>query len=290
MGVQTWAAIIEILIEILNLGEQIGMFFVEKASDLSENEERTFFFILVGIGGASMLKSSIPNERILIFISLAIETGELLAYILSLKRSTALYAVASVFYVIEFILHLIIFALSFKNEDDDDDRQMGLFRMFAQIGLKTQWSIFITSLTPLTTLYLHPESHFRKSFYEFLVLLILFTGGSQKGSWTQAIKTMISGLQNDDSKSDTETVSRIYIYWGYFMGLFGFIISALIAVPTTFILACLEIRDHGKGLPKYDLGLHIVQLIFGSISILSTGCLCCFLCSSFWKYINDEDD
>jgi hypothetical protein len=259
------------LIEICHLGDQIGIFFIEKTLILSENEERKFFFILAGIGVASMFKLCIPNERLLMIYSFVIEIAELIAYILVLQGSLGLYVIAVTFFILELVLHFVILIIFIIKKRDIDEVN------FLEPNLIVQWSIFLSSLHPITTWFLYPESRFRQTYYEFIVVLVLFTAASQKGLFSQFIKSWLDPHEENRSTSDIEGAIRFYYYWDFVIGMLFYVSNFLIMPISVLILASLEVHEHGKNLPTYDFVIYIINLITAPLVIIFTGCCCCCL-------------
>lgn len=102
-----FAEILHILVDLINLAEQLAVYFIVKELTSSELEQRIFFFIILAIGFVSCVLSGITNPILSTIVSVGIEIGELIAYIFALPRSTSLIIVVSVLSGVEIFLHIL---------------------------------------------------------------------------------------------------------------------------------------------------------------------------------------
>ena len=98
-----------VFIDILNLAEQFGIYFISQEDSLDQSIQQRFFFILFAIGGATLIRPMFLWSKLKVIFSIGIEIGEFVAYLTVLPRSTNLIIVATIFFVFEVILHSIYF-------------------------------------------------------------------------------------------------------------------------------------------------------------------------------------
>ncbi len=109
-----------ILIDLFNLAEQFGIYFITKERSLDESDEQQFFLILFGIGGATLIRPMFLWSKLQVVFSMLIEVGEFIAYLILLPRTPSLIAVASVFFACELLFHLISLYATESNKSDID--------------------------------------------------------------------------------------------------------------------------------------------------------------------------
>ncbi|CAF1435104.1 unnamed protein product [Adineta steineri] len=160
--------IVSILIDVLNLGEQFGIYFAQKAEEMDEMKERQFFVIILSIGAITLFKSIFRNERIKIGISFLVEIGELLSYLLILERTLAVMVISLTFFGLQFVCYIITFYLV-KTDDKTptlEHRLKGFLRHLLFYS--------ILNCSPLLTLFLNSESRFRQTLYEVSAIIGIF--------------------------------------------------------------------------------------------------------------------
>jgi hypothetical protein len=165
------AGIALILIDVLNLAEQFGIYFISKADSLDDSTQQRFFFILFGIGGATLILPMFLWSKLKIIFSALIEIGELIAYLVLLPRTTNLIVVATILFALEIILHL--FTLYAVKSDLEEINFGGCTRDYGCCPFRILMYGLIYS-SPILFLFLDPDSKFRDTFYENLLILNVF--------------------------------------------------------------------------------------------------------------------
>ncbi|CAF1131003.1 unnamed protein product [Adineta ricciae] len=160
--------IASIIVDVLNLCGQIGIYFAQKAEQLDEYKKRQFFFIILGISAANLFKSIFLSERIKIGISCLNEIGELFCYLLVLERTLIVLIISLTFFGLQFLCYLITF---YFTQTDHQTKliayRIGIFiyRLSMYIG---------TNGSSLLTLLLNSESQFRQTLYEMSIIISIF--------------------------------------------------------------------------------------------------------------------
>ncbi|CAF1392844.1 unnamed protein product [Adineta steineri] len=248
-----------ILIDVLNLGEQLGIYFAQQAGEIDEMKQRQFFFILMGISAINLFKSMFHNEQIKIGISFLIEIGELLSYLFILERTLAVMIISLTFFGLQFVCYIITFSLV----KPDDETQIPEHRLK---GFLYYLSFFIsTNTNPLVTLFLNSESRFRQTLYEMSAIIGIFLSSmiyeipmdvrSVMNTWVNRIRVRNETGQASSARPVLREVKKNNIIeHGWAIGnylvsrIFSyFYMSILIAV-----LASLELKEKGSQLPSYD--------------------------------------
>jgi len=268
MKKETIAGIALIFIDIFNLAEQFGIYFITNDSSLDQTVQQNFFFILFGIGGATLIRPMCLWSKLKVIFSILIETGELIAYLTVLPRTTDLIIVASVFFGLEIILHLITLYATKSNLDEITPSIC--LRDYGCFPIRVLFYGLIYS-SPIVFLFLSSDSQFRQTYYEILLVLNVFFGVSY-------IDLTFEPCCASESESSEEAL--IYRIWTY-ITLIIYNILAIIIMITTMVFAGQAIRRHATGeeiLPSYDFGVYIYCLVNYGLLALGQLCNCCNVC------------
>ena len=262
-GKELFASIMVILIDIFNLAEQLGVYFIAKQDDLNESKQQLFFFILFGVGGASVFKPLFAHPIAMTLFSIGIEVGELVSYLLLLSNTTSLLVVAIVFFCLEVILHILaLYGELGVEKDYCEDFAKNLCTLPARIlvyGLLFE--------TPILFLFLDPTSSFRGTFYEILLVFATFFGAAM----IEVLGRRCCGVAEEER--------TIHTAWQGFLSLLNSILGLIITV--TAVVYASEAVQHKDQLKTYDFVIYIIVLVsYGgallaaAIALLCTLCLC----------------
>ena len=264
------AGIAIILIDVFNLAEQFGIYFISKDSLLDESAQQRFFFILFGVGGATLIRPMCLWSKLKVVFSILIEIGELVSYLVLLPRTTNLIVVASIFFSVEVLLHFVELYGTKSNLDEITPGDCARDYCCFPVRLLLYGLIYSS---PILFLFLDPDSSFRNTFYENLLILNVFFGVTY-------IDLSLSPICASDSEPSHDEV--IYRVWQY-ATLIIYNILAFIILITTMVFAGQAIRKHATGeavLQQYDFGVYIYCLV--NYGLLACGQVmnCCTMCAS----------
>jgi hypothetical protein len=270
MKKETIAGLALVFIDIFNLAEQFGIYYITNADSLDQTSQQRFFFILFGIGGACLIQPMCLWSKLKVIFSMFIETGELIAYLTLLPLTTDLIVVASVFYAVEIILHIIdLYAIK---SNLDEITSTDCLRGYCCFPIRILFYGLIYS-SPILFLFLDPNSKFRDTYYENLLILNVFFGV------IYIDLTFESCCVSESEPSDDEIIYRI---WQYVI-LIIYNILAMIIMITTMVFAGQAIRSHATGehvLSQYDFGVYIYCLVNYGLLACAQLTNCCNLCLS----------
>ncbi|CAF1370949.1 unnamed protein product, partial [Adineta steineri] len=161
--------IIDIIIDIFNLAEQLGIYFIVKQNDLDETAQQRFFFILFGVGAASLFKPLFVHPSVKTAFGLCIDIAELVSYLTLLTNTTSLLIVAILFFILEAILRF----------------NLAMFE------------------TQILFLFVDPTSPFRDTFYEILMVLSTFFGVIT----VEKLSAHLCHMNNDEDEDEDKIYS-----------------------------------------------------------------------------------
>ena len=264
------AGIALVLIDIFNLAEQFGIYFISKDSLLDESAQQRFFFILFGVGGGTLIRPMCLWSKLKVIFSILIEIGELISYLVLLPRTTNLIVVATVFFCIEVVLHLV--ELYGTKSNLDEIKAVDCARDYCCFPVRVLFYGLIYS-SPILFLFLDPDSNFRNTFYENLLILNVFFGVT----YIDLILAPMCALESEPSIDEV-----IYRVWQAATQIIYNILATTIMI-TTMVFAGQAIRKHATGeavLQQYDFGVYIYCLV--NYGLLAFGQLlnCCSMCLS----------
>ncbi|CAF1453636.1 unnamed protein product [Adineta steineri] len=271
-----------ILIDVLNLGEQFGIYFAQQAEEIDEMKQRQFFFILLGISAITLLKSIFRNERTKIVISFLIEIGELLSYLLILERTLAVIIISSTFFGLQFVCYIITFSL-IKSDDETQMREPRLMGFLCRLVV-----YFSMNINPLLTLFLNSESRFRQTPYEVSLIIAIFLSSVAydvraeikllEYTWENQMRDLNQTNQVSPARFDLREVMKnnnaIQRGWAFGNYVTSMICSCFYMITLTVILASLELKEKGSQLPSYDRGICIWFLVSTSFALLLSPYFC----------------
>lgn len=238
---------------------------------LMKQFNNVFFFILFGVGGATLIRPMFLWSKLKIIFSILIEIGEFIAYIVILPRSNNLYIVATIFLGVEIIFHLInLYATKSNLEEITADECLREYGCFSLRVL--YYGLIYASL--ILFLFLDPDSKFRDTYYEILLILNVFFGISY-------IDRSFKLCGATDSDSDPTLDETIYHAWLDLTWAISNILATIILI-TTMVFAGQAIRRHATGdetLKQYDFGVYIYCLV-------NYGVLCCSILLNGWYSMN----
>ncbi|CAF0942047.1 unnamed protein product [Adineta steineri] len=253
-----------VFIDIFNLAEQLGIYFIAKDNDLDESSQQRFFFILFGVGGASLFKSLLCHPVARIIFSMCIETGELVSYLTLLPNSTNLMIVAILFFVLEIIFHMLsiicICGISENNVEECGKNCCLLPLRIFLYGTLFETQIFF--------LFLDANSPFRDTFYEVLMVLATFFG-------LPMVDIATEKACHIEDKDEEKT--KVLEVWEGFLRILGAIIDPILII-TAVVYCSLQLQNR-DGLKTYDFVIYIITIIsYGSIVFAIACALGCTLC------------
>lgn len=254
-----------IFIDVFNLAEQFGIYFIAKENSLDETVQQRFFFILFGVGGAILFRPMLLWSKLQIIFSILVETAELICYLVLLPHTTSLIVVATIFFVIEVVLHGFLLWGSTSNLDDISSQIC--LRDYCCFPIRILMYGFIYS-SNILFLFLDPTAKLRDTYYEVLLILNVFFGMTY-------IDISFAPLCAEESEPTVdETIYRIWQYTTMII----YSILAFIIMITTLVFAGQAINKHATGeevLRQYDFGVYIYCLVNYGI-LACAQCMNCF--------------
>lgn len=260
-----WSPTIQILIDLSNLVEQLTVYFIVKQEFMDRNyEERLFFFVLLVIGLLSNLPSASPHLYIQTIGSISIEFGELLAYLILLKKSTSVIIVAFVSFTIEVILHSFNVFLEYKSIEKKENlfvfgkTTCGRIKYVAIRSIS--YSIF--NATSILFLFLDDKSRFHYKFYEILILLTFYFPSIALGPALES--TTKFKYEYEQGQIPKVTISLV---WSLLCATLYFIMYCIPLSITGVIFATQQLQEMNPSY-SYDFLVYASFLTFFSIAIL----------------------
>jgi hypothetical protein len=156
------AGVALILVDIFNLAEQFGIYFITNDDSLDQTSQQRLFSILFCVDGATLIRPMCLWSKLKVIFSILIETGELIACLTLLPRTTNLIVVASVFLAIEVILHLIELYGTESNLNEITSGEC--LRDYCCFPIRILMYGLIYS-SPIVFLFLDPSSQFRNTLH-----------------------------------------------------------------------------------------------------------------------------
>ncbi|UJR24748.1 hypothetical protein I4U23_006122 [Adineta vaga] len=263
--IEYWSSIIHISIDILNLIEQIIIYFIVKQESNNDKfEERLFFFVLLIIGLLSNLPSISPYLHIQTIGSIIIEFGELLAYLCLLKTSYNVILVAFISFTIETILHSLNIILEYKyGEKKTNDFIFGtntFGRMKYVLIRSISYSIF--DATSILFLFLEENSRFHYKFYEILILLTFYFPSIALGPALESIAIYKHQYEHGQIPQIT-----ILLIWSLICATLYFIMYCIPLSITGIIFGIQQLREIQRPF-GYDFIVYVSSLCFFTTAIL----------------------
>ena len=280
-------------IDVLNLGEQLGVYFAQKAAQLDESKERQFFLILLSISALNLLKSLFPNERIKIGISFLIEIGELFCYLFALERTLAVMAIALTFFGLQCVCYIITLYLTKSVEQaptTEHRLREFLNRRLIYVGINGG---------PLLTLFLSSESRFRQTPYEVSLIISVFLTsvmfdsslefGLVMSTWANRMRVQNQLGQPSrvppDFRQFMKNSNAVQRAWAGGTYLVSIAFSCFFMATLTVVLASLELKEKGSQLPAYDRGICIYFLVATAFVLLFSPCFGFCLCFVIYSIV-----
>jgi hypothetical protein len=185
--------ILLILISLINFGEQIYIYILTKSANLKNEDEKLFFYVLLGVSGLSLLKALTANQRIQIFISAFIELIKAIAYLLLfngiLYNFQTMYTMNFFSFLLNniivliigllFIVDLLLFILVFILVGQTEDKKTWIKRI---IDIFIEILLFLgLNLSPALFLFVQSTSRFRNTYFEILTIISLYFPSEASG-------------------------------------------------------------------------------------------------------------
>ncbi|CAF1390123.1 unnamed protein product, partial [Didymodactylos carnosus] len=248
---QHWTEIITILIRLLNLGEQLSVYTIRKSTDFEDEYERFYFYILLAVGSATIIDFLFKNKLYKIYLSILVDIGELIAYLLLLERTSSLYITVFSFFGAEIVLHIFnIYLIVTDPHQPQQQVSYGSIKIKELIGMLI-FRLFVYTLTnlgQLLYLFLPKASTFRHRYYEILTIFSLFIGSIAFDSMLDVLKYV----------KKIKRVNR--------QSFIGLILDFIIIPLSLIILGSLELRS--KSLLNYDRGVYMYCIMSGATMII----------------------
>ena len=257
------AGVMYILIDVFNLAEQIAVYFITKQSDLSDTDEQRFFFILFAVGGALAFKPLFLHPFLKTLFSICIEIGELVSYLTLLSRTTSLLVVTILFFSLQIIFYLISLV-----DPPDDEKDYCKDFVTHCCSLPSRIIAYgVIFETQILFLFLDPDSPFRGTYYEVLMIFVTFFGLS-------TVERIGVRWSNNDESEDENFIYKIF---QSFLALLNAIEAPIILI-TALVFASQSLEDREQ-LKTYDFVIYIIVIIaYGSSLLILTLALLCALC------------
>ncbi|CAF1527784.1 unnamed protein product [Adineta ricciae] len=258
--------ILRIFIDIFNIAEQLGIYFIAKDNDLDETAQQRFFFILFGVGGVSLFKPLFYHPVLQTIFSICIEAGELACYLTVLTNTKNLLIVAILFFSLEVLFHAICIAcLCSCDENHSKQCLKGCCTLPLRIIL--YGTLFETQIF---FLFLDASSPFRDTFYEVLMILATFFG-------LPMVEKGANKACRMEEESSEENDEKIFAAWEGLLTILGTLIGPIITV--TAVIYCAQMLPNRSQYKTYDFAIYIITIIsYGSILLSLVCCLGCTAC------------
>ena len=274
---KTISNILSILIDIINLGEVIAIYFVVNKQITDEAQQRRFFFIFLGISASPLFKPIFPFESLKTIYSIIVEVLEFVFYLNLSNKTEEINKVAGVFLALEIFFHLLalFFAFYIDYRDGCSCVKCGATCCCSFcVGIPLYLAI---NVPPILQLFLQSESDFRSTYYEILTILNLWFGTSALELADQLLSRYSTFKEFDWDEVRGEIVK---IVWEIIRFVCSVILVMILSI-TGMIIASNAIRNHMNGqntLKFYDLFVYILTLVQTSSGILSLAVLICVGC------------
>ena len=274
-------AILHILIDILNLSEQLAIYFIVKQDDLNEETQQKFFFILFAVGGASSFESCLCHPVGKVIINLLIEVGEYVCYMTILPRTNSLLVAASIFFAFHMILYLINLILVAK-EPMQSCGQTAVEIFFTPLRI-----IVYSVLYELQVLFLFMEKNslFRADLYEILQIINVFFGIIT----VQKLMTAVMRLKWPSKSSDGENLigDVVHMVWHILIVVLNSLVGLVVLIIGMIYSS--QALSSRQTLTAYDFAVHIIVIVWYGLSLLLLAIvlgllpfvMCCFGIATF---------
>lgn len=250
-----WSAIILLLVDIMNFGEQFVLHTAIIASgegpSVQDRAQKIFILIILSFSAVSLLKILFDDERYNLLLSIAAEIGELIAYITLLKGTLydngqginefvsrfgiLVYAVPVC--IVQVILLLVGFFLRQKKAAQtveslakNDEQGISVKKRLKNFVIDVV--LFLLSNSPtILILFVREESRFRNLLVDWLILVSFFEG-----------ETMEKIPRSLFSKEQTVSFdTRILKYWLAFVQFLDICVFRPLLIIMMVIFAGLEL-------------------------------------------------
>ena len=312
-----WFYIRCIIIDILNLAEQIGMYFAQRRLGMDDATQRKFFFILFGIEGGNAFKLLGKNELFRTIVSILIEIGELLCYLLILERTSAVIAVSVLFFVFQIIMHVanINCIIDMYNKKKEKEKQSTQKRYEPQkpktqvtcpqvdicstscckiVRKKIRSVIYyvimlaMINIGPILTIFLNNGSQFRQTIYEIPLTISLFIATTCSEFFKHAAIFVKDWCKQCCSNSDKKSIvpnflqymkkkSKIEKYWIYLNYGFATIDVVLMSILSLTLVGLEWIRKTDSW-SSYERRAYLVIILISITFLLLSPVIIVSLC------------
>lgn len=258
----TILGIIRILIDVLNIGEQFGIYFIIKQDDANEEQQQRLFFIILGIGALISLEGFCCHPIAKTIFHMVIEIGEYICYMFVFPRTYTLVLVASIFFGVQMILYILSIILTAKKPSE------GKLMMGIDIILTPVRFIVYCILIEIhfLCLFLNKTSSFRGDLYEILFIA--------NASFTLVTAPKLISLpvklykhkhgSSKDSKSYND--DAIYLVWQMIIFVLSIITTAAMMI-IGLIYTSLELRNKVDW-KTYETIAHVILTAWYSLILL----------------------
>lgn len=248
-------SVMMVLIDIFNLAEQLGIYFVVKGNDPTGHVQQRFFFILFAVGAISAFKPLFNQPRLQIIFSLCIESLKLLFQLIFLSRTTDLLLITILFFFVEALFHTVALYTTWTSNDNPPSQHrpprctICAFLFWYEMMFETQ----------ILLLFVDARSPFRNTFYEILINLAIFFGlivVDKHFSWALCM----DNVNNDHN---------LYNTWRLVLNILG-VLEYFMLVTTSIVYAS-KMLHNSTQLKKYDFIVCIAMLICYGINVIVIG-------------------
>lgn len=260
-SIGVFLGLLRILIDIFNLAEQLGVYLVTKQDDIDEANQQRFFFIMFAIGGASSFEGCCCHPVMKVIFGLLIEVAEYICYMTLLPRSSNLVIVATVFFALEIVMHLINTVFVLKDG----------FESLSVIGIDiclTPFRLLIYGILyeiQLLCVFLDKSSPFRGDLFEIILLVNLFFGIITAQKLIGIPLRMYSAEKSGDKDSLTE--DAVYIVWQLVLFVLNLILTVVMMIIGV-IYTSQGLRNSSE-LKSYDYVVYIVLTVWYATGLAS---------------------
>lgn len=248
--------VLHILIDIFNLAEHLGLYFIARFDHINEGTQQRFFFIMFAIRGASSFEDCCCHPVAKIICSIIIEIGEYMCYMTILPRTHSLIVVATFFLISLMILYLTNMILVVKNPFESK------LMVTVNVSLTPLRILFYALLYELhvLTLFLEESSPFRGTVYEILMILNAFFGIITVYKFIEIIARIYT-VKHDAKKNEEITTERmISLSWQIFVFFFNIFIGIVMMI-IGLIYTYQALRNE-SALKAYDYTVYIILTVW----------------------------
>lgn len=254
--------ILHIVLDLLNLGEHLGIFLVAKQEDHHEEKLQRFFVIMFSIRGVSAFEGCLVHSVPKAIFNILIEIGEYILYMVLLPRTDKMISVATTFFVVLVIFYIFNLILVVK---DPLEHKVVIGLDICLTPIRVILYVILYEVHVLC-LFLENTSPFRTDLFESLMILNAFFGViSIYKLITVVVKTYATKFhaykpQATITRTKLPSVWHIILFFVNMVLGTSMMIIGLIYTTQAFV--------HGTHLKIYDFVVYIIITVWYGATLL----------------------